>query len=136
MFNHGGLSAKTLQAAVMTTLVRSLPSVDSSVTSETRGVRKAFAASNMLALVRLLTSVCSDVNSQGASLDEALATARGGARVRSLIGVNSIMSLQVRLAIEALVARLPVTLERASRRLILNKFQKLHGEVLKVPTRL
>lgn len=104
----------------MTTLVRSLPSVDSSVTSETRGlfslsageaavgtraityVRKAFAASNMLALVRLLTSVCSDVNSQGASLDEALATARGGARVRSLIGVNSIMSLQVRLAIEAL----------------------------------
>lgn len=133
VFDHGGLSTKALQAAVMTTFVRSLPSVDSSVTSETGRVRKAFAASNMLALVRLLTGVCSDVDSQGASLDEALPTAWGRARVRSLIGVNSIMSLQVRLAIEALVARLPVTLERASRRLILNKFQKLHGEVLKVP---
>lgn len=56
----------------------------------------------MQALVRLLASVCPDVDGEGAPLDEAFVAAGGAACVRPLIGVNTEVSLQVRLAIEAL----------------------------------
>ena len=63
----------------------------------------------MLALVRLLARVRPDVDGQGAPLDEALATLGMVALVRPLICVYPIMSLQIRLAVEALVmGQLPV----------------------------
>lgn len=94
----------------MATLVRTLSSVDASMTSETRGlfnqlevkmlgayavtyVREAFATTNVLALVRLLAGVCPNMNSQSTSLDEALPTSWGRTRVGTLIGVDSIMPL-------------------------------------------
>jgi hypothetical protein len=101
----------------------------------------------MLALVGLLAGVGADVDSQCASLDEALATSRLFAHVRALICVYPEVSLQVRLAVEALVqllavaharkaaipsylvAGLPFALKGASRRLILDKFKKLHFEI-------
>jgi hypothetical protein len=73
----------------------------------------------MLALVRLLTGVSADVDSQGTSLNEALATARGGTSIRPLICVNSIMSLQVRLAVEALSSKRQPT--KASKGAIVNQ---------------
>lgn len=65
-------------------------------------VGEPLAASNMLALVRLLPRVGADVDGQGASLDEGLAAAGCRTRVRALVGVNAVVSLQVRLAVEAL----------------------------------
>lgn len=56
----------------------------------------------MLALMRLLTSVSTDVYSQGASLNEALPTSRCHTRIWTFICVDSIMSLKIRFAIEAL----------------------------------
>jgi hypothetical protein len=66
-------------------------------------VGEPFSTANVLALVRLLAGMCSDVDSQGTSLDEALSTSRCHARVWALIGVNSVMSLKIRLPVEALV---------------------------------
>jgi hypothetical protein len=57
----------------------------------------------MLAVVRLLAGVCAGVYCQGAPLDEALATFGVVALVRPLVCVYPIMSLQIRLAVEALV---------------------------------
>lgn len=65
-------------------------------------VGEPFSAADMLALVRLLASMGSDVNCQGTSLDEALPTSGCHARVWTLIGVDSIMSLEIRLPVEAL----------------------------------
>ncbi len=42
------------------------------------------------------------MNSQGTPLDEAFAAAGGGASIGAFVGVNSIVPLQVGLAIEAL----------------------------------
>lgn len=54
--------------------------------------------------MRFLAGVCPDVNGQGATLDKTLAAVGLVAGVRSLICVDAVMSLQVRLAIEALHA--------------------------------
>lgn len=43
-----------------------------------------------------------DVNGQGTALDEALTASWDGARVGTLVGVNSVVSLKIRLAVEAL----------------------------------
>jgi hypothetical protein len=97
----------------------------------------------MLALMRFLAGMGPNVNSESAPLDEALSTPRSHTRVGTLIGVYAIMSLQVRLAVEALpshisrsvgligstrylVACLPVTLKWSSIRLILYKFHDIH----------
>jgi hypothetical protein len=58
----------------------------------------------MLALVWLLACVGSDVDGQSAALDEALPAARRRTRVRTLICVYSVVSLEIRLAVEALIA--------------------------------
>lgn len=44
-----------------------------------------------------------DVNGQGTALDEALTASWDGARVGTLVGVDSVVSLKVRLAVEALL---------------------------------
>ena len=44
-----------------------------------------------------------DVDGQGAALDEALTAPWDGARVGTLVCVDSVVSLQVRLAVEALL---------------------------------
>jgi hypothetical protein len=80
------------------------------------------------------------MDSQGTSLNEALATTRDCASVRTLIRVNSVMPLQVRLAVEALYPKcqppkgsrrkkytnldafFPVAPEWVGRRLVLDKF--------------
>jgi hypothetical protein len=59
----------------------------------------------VLTLVRLLTSVSSDVDGQRAALDEALATSRRDTGVGSLIRMYAVVSLKVRLAVEALLPR-------------------------------
>jgi hypothetical protein len=56
--------------------------------------------------MRLLASVSPDVDRQGTPLDEALAASYRCALIWPLIGVNPVMSLQVRLAVEALQATL------------------------------
>jgi hypothetical protein len=71
--------------------------------------------------------VGANMYSQGTSLDEALATPTVGAGIRPLVGVYPIMPLKVRLAVEALIARLPIALKRTSGRLILDKLKELHG---------
>lgn len=54
------------------------------------------------ALMGLLARVGADVDGKCAPLDEALPAPRSHTRVRSLIGVYSVVSLQVRLSVEAL----------------------------------
>lgn len=56
----------------------------------------------VLAHMRLLARVGPDVNRQGASLDETFATVWCIALVWSFIGVDAVVSLQIRLAVEAL----------------------------------
>lgn len=126
VLDHGGLAAEALDAAVVGAFVGALAGVNAAMAGERGRVREALAATHVLALVRLLASVSSDVNSQGAALDEALATAGNRAGVGALVGVNPVVALKIRLAVEALAARVPVTLERASGRLIFNEFEKLH----------
>lgn len=53
-------------------------------------------------MVRLFTSVGAGMDSQGTPLDETLSAAIEGALVRSLVGVYPVVSLQIRLPIEAL----------------------------------
>lgn len=65
--------------------------------------------------MRLLASVRADVYRQGTALNEALAAPWCLAGVRSLIGVYAVMSLQVRLAVEALSSYLVSGLVFASR---------------------
>jgi hypothetical protein len=52
--------------------------------------------------MRLLSRVCPYVYRQGTPLDETLAATGRAASVRSLVGVYPIVSLQVRLSVEAL----------------------------------
>jgi hypothetical protein len=56
----------------------------------------------MLTLVWFLASMGPDMNSKSAPLNEALAAARSHTRVRPLIGVDTIMPLEVRLAVKTL----------------------------------
>ena len=65
-------------------------------------VGEPLSASLMLAVVRLLAGVRAGVHRQGAPLDEALAAVRVVALVWPLVGVYPIVSLQIRLAVEAL----------------------------------
>jgi hypothetical protein len=81
----------------------------------------------MLALVRFLARMGANMYSQCTSLDEALAAPTVGARVGPLVGVYPVMSLKVRLAVKALIARLPIALKRTSGRLVLNELEELHG---------
>lgn len=104
VFDHGRLAAKALETAIVGALIWAFTRMDSSMPRQTRRVGEPLAASNMLALVRLLPRVGADVDGQGASLDEGLAAAGCRTRVRALVGVNAVVSLQVRLAVEALVA--------------------------------
>ena len=52
--------------------------------------------------MRLFAGVGADMHSQGAPLDERLAASAVVARVGSLVGVYPVVSLEVRLAVEAL----------------------------------
>jgi hypothetical protein len=76
----------------------------------------------VLTHVRLLSRVCPYVDGESTALNEALSAARVVARVGALVGVYPIVTLEVRLAVEALVALgfLPVTHEGASLRLVIN----------------
>jgi len=65
-------------------------------------VRKALSTSVVLALMRLLSGVRSNMNGQSTSLNEALTASLLIALIRSFVGVYPVMSLQVRLAVEAL----------------------------------
>lgn len=66
-------------------------------------VGEALPAPNVLALVWFLARVGANVYREGAALDEALAAPRRGAGIGALIGVDSVVSLQVGLAVEALL---------------------------------
>lgn len=66
-------------------------------------VGEALPAPNVLALVWFLARVGANVYREGAALDEALAASRRGAGIGALIGVDSVVSLQVGLAVEALL---------------------------------
>jgi hypothetical protein len=102
----------------------------------------------MLTLVWFLASMGPNMNSESTPLNEALATARSHTRVRPLIGVDTIMPLEVRLAVKALgyyisgpvnhiaskcfrylVACLPVTLEGSRIRLVLYQFHDVHPAI-------
>lgn len=65
-------------------------------------VREALSASKVRALMRLLSGMRPDVNCECASLDETLPTSRRHTRVWSLIGMYPVVTLQVRLSVEAL----------------------------------
>ena len=65
-------------------------------------IRESLATTNVLALMGLLPSMCANMDGQGASLDKAFSTSRNGASIRPLVSVYTIMSLQIRLSIEAL----------------------------------
>lgn len=56
----------------------------------------------MLALMWFLASMGANVNSESTPLDEALSTPGSHTRVGPFIGVYAIMSLQIRLPVEAL----------------------------------
>lgn len=79
--------------------------------------------------------MCSNVDGESTTLDEAFATSRCVARVGTFIGMDSVMSLKIRLSVEALafllaatlviedtktylIACLPITLEGSGVRLI------------------
>lgn len=102
VLDHGGLAAEALEAALMAAFVGTLASVNAAVAGQGRRVRESLAAAKVLALMGLLASVGADVDSQGAALDEALAAAGNGAGVGALVGVDSVVSLKIRLAVEAL----------------------------------
>lgn len=121
MLHHCCFTAEALQASLVGTLVWSLSSMDSSMACKTRRlslvnttnelavsfrwetyIGETLAATNMLTLVRLLTSVRTNVDCQCTALNETLATSGCSTRVRSLVCVYTVMSLQVRLAVEAL----------------------------------
>lgn len=65
-------------------------------------VGELLAAAGEATLMRLLARVGPDVDGQGTSLDEALAAVAFVTCVRSLIGMNTMMSLQIGFAVEAL----------------------------------
>lgn len=72
--------------------------------------------------MRLLSGMCPYVNSQGTALNEALSAAMVVACVGAFVCVYPVMTLEVRLAVEALIALrfLPVTHEWASLGLMIN----------------
>lgn len=76
--------------------------------------------------MRLLACVSSNVDGQGTPLDEALSASWRVARVWPLVCVYPVMSLQVRLAVEALSTRLPVALKGTSRRLVFDELHEFH----------
>jgi hypothetical protein len=100
----------------------------------------------VLALVRLLAGVCPRMDCQRAPLDEALATSRVVARIGALVCVDSVVALEVRFAVEALLtvsaihdapvagdskathlATLgPVARKRARGGLVVNKLKEFH----------
>jgi hypothetical protein len=157
-----------LQAAIMRALIWALAGVDSAVAGKTRGlmgsvwnlgggevgcgqahIGESLPTANMLALMRLLACVCTDVDGQGAPLDEALHASGRQARIWALVCVDAVMSLEIRLAVEALPmlsacgnrkqkrrgwrtylgAGVPIALEGASRRLILNELHEFHFDM-------
>lgn len=65
-------------------------------------IREAFSTSGMLALMGLLARVSTDMNSKSTPLDEALATTWSHTGVWTLICMYAVMSLEVRLPVEAL----------------------------------
>jgi hypothetical protein len=65
-------------------------------------IREPFSTSYMLALVGFFAGMSTDVNGEGAPLDETLSTTWRHARVRSLICMDAVVSLEVRLSVEAL----------------------------------
>lgn len=67
-------------------------------------IGESLAAANMLALVWFLAGVRTNVDSQRASLDEALSTTMRQACIRTFIGVYAVVSLEVRLPVEALAS--------------------------------
>jgi hypothetical protein len=113
VLHHSRFTAEALQAAFMSTLVWTLPSVNSSVAGKTRRlaqshydrpsglmgsstyVRKSLAAADMLTLMGLFAGVRADVDRQRAALDEALSTSWRSTGVRPLVCVDAIMPLQV-----------------------------------------
>jgi len=64
-------------------------------------IGKALPATFVIAHMRLLSRVGANVHRQGAALDEALAAPR--TRVRPVVLVDAFVSLQIRLAVEALM---------------------------------
>jgi hypothetical protein len=92
-----------LQAAVVGAFIWPLSCVDAPVPGKTGGIREALAAANMLALMRFLTSVRSDVDCERTSLDEALSASRRHTGVGPLVRMYPVVSLQVRLSVEALL---------------------------------
>jgi hypothetical protein len=65
-------------------------------------IRETLTAVDVLALVRFLARVRADMYCQGTPLDETLPAPHGRALVWSFIGVYPVVSLQVRLPVEAL----------------------------------
>ena len=69
-------------------------------------VREALSTAHMLTLVRLFTRVSPYMDCQSTALNETLAASHNCTRVWSFIGVYSEVSLQVGLAIKALLGAL------------------------------
>ena len=65
-------------------------------------IRELFPTSDMVAAVGFLASMSTDMNSKSAFLDKSLVTTRSHAGVRSLVRMDPIMSLEVRVSVEAL----------------------------------
>lgn len=60
-------------------------------------------AALMVTDMRFFSGMCPGMNSQRTALDEALIAVLDGAMIRSLIGMYSIMSTEIRFAIERLL---------------------------------
>jgi hypothetical protein len=69
-------------------------------------IRESLSTPDMLALMGLFSSMSSYVNRQSTPLNKAFTAARCHARVRPFIRVNSIVSLKIGLAVEALETKL------------------------------
>ena len=65
-------------------------------------IRESLPTANVLALMRFLACMSANVDSESTSLDEAFSTSRCHTRIWPLIRVNSVMSLKIRLPVEAL----------------------------------
>lgn len=72
-------------------------------------------AALMITDMRLFSGMCPGMNSQRTALDEALIAVLDGAMIRSFIGMYSIMSTEIRFAIERLSTVLPGTVKIATR---------------------
>lgn len=102
MLHHGHFTAETSWTSLMTTYVWPLPSVDTTMTGESRWIRESFFASYMQAFVWSIAGMSPNVSSESTLLIKSLTAPVSDTRVWSLIGVYTVMSFEVGPTVKAL----------------------------------